>query len=71
MVIKKKIKDMGFCIIPGLVGVTIILFSIAAGFSDELGIYMNASWVFFWVFLGIVLISHTAITYYNLCKCEQ
>ena len=71
MVIEKKIKDMCFCIIPGLVGLTIILFSITAGFSDELGIYMNASWVFFWVFLGIVLISYNAITYYNLCKYEQ
>jgi len=70
MVIKKKIKELGFCILPGLVGATIILFSIAAGFSDELGIYMNASWVFFWAFLGMVLISHTAISYNNLCKCK-
>jgi len=66
---KKKIKDMCFCIIPALVGVVIILFSITAGFSDELGIYMNPSWVFFWVFLGLVLISHTTISVINLCKC--
>ena len=65
---KKKIKDMCFCIIPALVGVFIILFSIAAGFSDELGIYMNSSLVFFWVFLGLVLIAHTTISIIEVCK---
>jgi len=67
---KKKIKDMCFCIIPALVGIVIILFSIAAAFSDVEGIYMNFSFVFLWVFLGLVLISHTAISVINLCKCE-
>jgi len=67
---KKKIKDMCFCIIPALVGILIIFFSILAAFSDDAGIYKNFSWVFFWVFLGLVLISHTAISVINLCKCE-
>ena len=67
---KKKIKDMCFCIIPGLVGIVIIFFSILAAFSDDPGIYRNFSWVFFWVFLGLVLISHTIISVVNLCKCE-
>jgi len=70
MVKKKKIKDMSFCIIPALVGITIIVFSIAGAFSDDPGIYKNFSWVFFWVFLGLVLIAHTTISVINLCKCE-
>ena len=61
---------MCFCIIPALVGVVIILFSISAAFSDEVGIYMNSSLVLFWVFLGLVLIAHTTISVINLCKCE-
>jgi FtsH-binding integral membrane protein len=67
---KKKIKDMCFCIIPGLIGILIIFFSIVAKFSDNPGLYSNISWVFFWVFLGLVLIAHTIITVINLCKCE-
>lgn len=67
---KKKIKDMCFCIIPGLVGIIVIFFSISAAYSNDAGIYRNFSWVFFWVFLGLVLISHTIISVINLCKCE-
>ena len=67
---KKKIKDMCFCIIPALVGILIIFFSIINAFSDDAGIYKNFSWVFFWVFLGLVLIAHTTISVINLCKCE-
>jgi len=70
MVKKKKIKDMCFCIIPALVGILIIFFSIVNAFSNEAGIYKNFEWVFIWVFLGLVLISHTAISVINLCKCE-
>ena len=66
---KKKIKDMCFCIIPGLVGIIIIFFSILAAFSEDAGIYKNFQWVFFWVFLGFVLIAHTTISVVNLCKC--
>ncbi len=61
---------MCFCIIPALVGIMIIFFSIIFAFSDNAGIFENFSWVFFWVFLGLVLISHTAISVINLCKCE-
>ena len=53
---------MGFCMIPALVGVVIIFFSISASFSTVVGIYMEPSWVFLWVFLGMVLISHTIVT---------
>jgi hypothetical protein len=53
---------MGFCILPALVGVFIIFFSILASFSTVVGIYMKPSWVFLWVFLGMVLISHTIVT---------
>jgi hypothetical protein len=67
---KKKIKDMCFCVIPALVGILIIFFSIISAFSDDAGIYKNFSWVFFWVFLGLVLIAHTTISVINLCKCE-
>jgi len=67
---KKKIKDMCFCIIPALVGIVIIFFSILAAFSDDAGVYKNSSLVFFWVFLGLVLIAHTTISVINLCKCE-
>lgn len=52
---------MGFCIIPALVGVVIIFFSISASFSTVAGIYMAPSWVFLWVFLGMTLISHTVV----------
>ena len=71
MVKEKKIKDMCFCIIPAIVGIVIILFSIAAVFSDDPGIYKNSGWVFFWVFTGLVLIAHTAISVINLCRCES
>jgi hypothetical protein len=67
---KKKIKDMCFCIIPGLVGVVIIFFSILAAFSEDAGIFKNFSLVFLMVFLGLVLISHAIISVVNLCKCE-
>jgi len=59
---KEKIKDMGFCMIPALVGIVIIFLSILASFSTVVGIYMEPSWVFLWVFLGMVLISHTMVT---------
>jgi len=61
---------MGFCIMPALVGVVIILFSISASFSTVAGIYMNSSWVFLWVFLGMVLISHTIVTISRRRRCE-
>jgi len=67
---KEKIKDMGFCIMPALVGVVIILFSISASFSTVAGIYMEPSWVFLWVFLGLVLISHTIVTVSRRRNCE-
>ena len=67
---KNKIKDICFCIIPALVGLTIIIFSLAAVFSDDPGVYKNSGWVFFWIFLGIVLISHTTISVINYCKCD-
>ena len=53
---------MGFCMIPALVGIVIIFFSISASFSTVVGIYMEPLWVFLWVFLGMVLISHTIVT---------
>jgi len=61
---------MGFCILPALVGVFIIFFSILASFSTVAGIYMEPSWVFLWVFLGLVLISHTIITVSRRRNCE-
>jgi len=61
---------MGFCIIPALVGIMIIFFSILAAFSDVEGIYMNFTFVLLWVFLGLVLIAHTTVSVINLCKCE-
>ena len=61
---------MGFCILPALVGVVIIFFSILASFSTVAGIYMAPSWVFLWVFLGLVLISHTIITVSRRRICE-
>jgi len=56
--------------IPALVGVVIIFFSISASFSNVVGIYMGPSWVFLWVFLGLVLISHTIVTFSRRRKCE-
>jgi len=56
--------------IPALVGVVIIFFSISASFSTVAGVYMNPSWVFFWVFLGLVLISYTIITVSRRRRCE-
>ena len=61
---------MGFCIIPSLVGIVIIFFSILAAFSEDAGVYQNANSVFLMVFLGLVLISHTIISVNKLCKCE-
>jgi len=61
---------MGFCIIPSLVGIVIIFFSILAAFSEDAGVYQNANLVFLMVFLGLVLISHTIISVNKLCKCE-
>jgi hypothetical protein len=61
---------MGFCIIPALVGVVIIFFSISASFSTVVGIYMAPSWVFLWVFLGLVLISHTIVLVSMRRRCE-
>jgi len=55
---------------PALVGVVIIFFSISALFSTVAGIYMKPSWVFLWVFLGMVLISHTIVTISRRCRCE-
>ncbi len=62
---------MGFCVIPALVGIVIIFFSILAAFSDNAGVYEDFSLVFLMVFLGLVLVSHSAISVINLCKCEQ
>jgi len=67
---KKKIKDICFCIIPALVGVMIIFFTILTFFSDDAGVFKNFSLVFFWVFLGLVLIAHTTVSVINVCKCE-
>jgi len=61
---------MCFFIIPALVGILIILFSISVAFSDEAGIYKSFEWGFFGVFLGLVLIAHTIISIINLCKYE-
>lgn len=60
---------MGFCIVPALAGVLIIIFSITNAFSEDAGIYSNLSLVLFWVFIGLVLIAHTTISVINLCKC--
>ena len=49
MVKKEKIKDMGFCILPALIGVFIIFFSILASFSTVIGVHMEPSWGFFMV----------------------
>ena len=70
MVKKEKIKDMGFFILPAFVGVVIIFFSISASFSTVPGIYMGPAWVFLWVFLGLVLISHTIVLVSMRPKCE-
>jgi len=71
MVRKKKVKKLCFCLMPALVGVLIILFNILIVFNEESGIlYHNFAWAFLWVFLGISLISHTIISYIEVCKRE-
>lgn len=67
---KKKIKELCFCLIPAIVGILMIVFSIATAFSENGGIYKEASWVFFWVFLGLVLIAHTIMSVIVVCKRE-
>ena len=61
---------MGFCMLPALVGVVIIFFSISASFSTVVGVHMEPSWVFLWVLLGMVLISHTIVTVSRRRRCE-
>ena len=61
---------MGFCMIPALVGVVIIFFSISASHSSVVGVYMKPLQIFLWVFLGLVLISHTIVTVSRRRKCE-
>jgi hypothetical protein len=67
---KKKIKELCFCLIPAIVGILMIVISIATAFSENEGIYKEASWVFFWVFLGLVLIAHTTMSVIVACKRE-
>jgi len=61
---------MGFCILPALVGVVIIFFSILASFSTVVVVHMEPTWVFLWLFLGMVLISHTIVTVSRRRRCE-
>ncbi len=61
---------MGFCMIPALVGIVIIFLSILASFSVVVGVHMELSWVFLWVFLGLALISHTIVTVSRRRRCE-
>jgi len=67
---KKKIKDLCFCLIPAMVGIVVIVFSIINVFLENGGIYKELSWVFFWAFLGLVLIAHTTISIIEVCKRE-
>lgn len=68
---KKKVKDLCFCLIPAIAGVIIILLNILIIFNEESGIlYHNFAWAFLWVFLGFSLISHTIISFIEVCKRE-
>lgn len=65
---KLKFKDVCFCFIPAMIGILIIFFTIVNAFNDNGGIYKEPSWIFFWIFLGLALISHTIISINSLCK---
>ena len=71
---KLKVKDATdtfFCFIPAMVGILMIFFTICIAFNENAGIYNEASWVFFWVFLGLVLIFHDIASFFTVCKKED
>ena len=70
---KLKIKDVNgfFCFTPAMVGILMIFFTIGIAFNENTGIYNEASWVFFLVFLGLVLISYNIISLYSISSCKK
>ena len=67
---KLKVKDVCFCVIPALVGVLMIFFTILGAYNENAGLNKELSWIFLWTFLSLVLISYTIVSYYSLCKKE-
>ena len=67
---KLKVKDVCFCFIPAMVGILMIFFTVLGAFNENAGLAKDLSWIFFWVFLGLVLISHTIVSIYTVCKKE-
>jgi len=64
---KLKVKDACFCFIPAMVGI-LMIFIVLATFNDNSGIYNEIGWIFFWIFLGLVLIAYSLVSFYTLCK---
>ena len=71
MKLKVKDADAFFCFIPAMVGILMILFTIGIAFKENADIYNEASLVFFWVFLGLVLISHNLLSFYSVNSCKK
>ena len=67
---ERKIKEMCFCLMPGIVGIIMIIYSIAHLITESNGINNELSWTFLWIFLALVLISHTIISVIAVCKRE-
>jgi len=65
----KKLKNICFCIIPAIIGILIITFNLAIAFNKDAGmLYKNYNWAFFWIFIGLALISHTIVSIVEVCK---
>lgn len=47
-----------------------IFFTVLGAFNDDVGLAKELSWIFFWTFLGLVLIAHTIVSIYMVCKKE-
>jgi hypothetical protein len=60
---KSNIRNTCLALIPALVGIILIFFTILNAFNENAGIYKQLSWIFFWVFLGLVLVSHSIISF--------
>jgi hypothetical protein len=65
-----KVKDICFYVIPAMVGILIIIFTAINAFSETACTYKEVGWIFFWTFLGLVLIAHTIISILTLCRKE-
>jgi hypothetical protein len=65
-----KGKDLCFCFIPAMVGVLMIFFTVLGAFNNNASLAKELLWIFLWLFLSLVLISYTVISYLSLCKKE-